>query len=114
MSQILPGVYATINASALVSTPAVADRPVLIYGTAEKGVLDTPTLVTSLNDLELLFGSAEALTSGVASLTLVRAAALALNAQGGSAQVYCVRNYCLSSQTQIGCTWLIRIIQEGC
>lgn len=92
MSSNLPGVYPTINATSLSGTPTPDTRSALIFGTAEKGEIGSPVLITSLNDLHFYFGEAEDLASdGTATLTLVRATEMFLKAQGGTGFAYCVR-----------------------
>lgn len=87
---ILPDVYTTVNVGNFGATVIPTGRSTLIVGTAEKGVINTPTLITSLTELKTTFGEKDDLQSdGTAYLTLVRAAEYCL--AGGSTNIYCVR-----------------------
>jgi len=92
-ARIIPDVYSEIRPRGLATSLPFGLNTVAIIGTAERGELDTPTLLTSKQDMYDAFGEpGEYRTTATpegSELSLTRAGALAFD--GGAPQVYFVR-----------------------
>lgn len=92
-ARIIPGVYTEVRAVGLATSLPFGLNTVGIVGTAEKGDIDTPVLISSKQEMYETFGEpGEYRSSSVpegSELTLVRAGALAFD--GGAPQIYFVR-----------------------
>lgn len=93
MAKIIPGVYTDVRAVGLATSQPFGLNIVGIIGTAERGPVDTPTLISSKQDMYDTFGEpGEYMTINTpegSEKTLVRAGALAFD--GGTQQVQFIR-----------------------
>lgn len=92
-ARIIPDVYTEVRAIGLATSAPFGLNTVGIVGTAGKGVLDTPTLISSKQSMYDTFGEPGEYRSTTvaegAEKTLVRAGALAFD--GGAPQIYFTR-----------------------
>lgn len=91
--RIIPDVYAEVRTGAIATSLPFGLNTLAIVGTAERGTMDTPTLIASKQAMYDAFGEpgdyrTTAVSEG-SELTLVRAGALAFD--GGAPNVYFVR-----------------------
>jgi len=93
MAKIIPGVYTDVRAVGLATSQPFGLNIVGIIGTAERGPVDAPTLVTSKQDMYDIFGEpGEYITTDTpegSEKTLVRSGALAFD--GGTQQIQFIR-----------------------
>lgn len=91
MSQILPGVYPVIKAGDLVVSKPVSLNVLGLIGTANKGPLNTPILISSIQEAYETFGFPDEYdsTAQMEELTLSRGIQIAFDA--GASSIYAVR-----------------------
>lgn len=92
-ARIIPDVYSSVIPRGLATSLPFGLNTVAVIGTAEKGDLDAPSLVTSKQDMYDAFGEPReyrtTATPEGSELSLTRAGALAFD--GGTPQIYFVR-----------------------
>lgn len=87
---ILPGTYITVRDEALITAGRVSTGNIGIVGTANKGAVNTVTILSSFTEAREAFGTADAWVNGSSNeLTLVRALEQIFN--NGGRTVYAVR-----------------------
>jgi hypothetical protein len=86
---ILPDVYIDVRAEGLIAPAQITVGRMGILGTASKGPVLTPTILSSVQDARNIFGDYDAFANNPDALTLVRALELAY--EGGATTVYGVR-----------------------
>src|SRR5215207_8465950 len=87
---IIPGTYIDVRAEGLIGVSGIATGNVGIVGTAAKGPVSTPTILSSFGEARDTFGEYDGWTGGAAGeLTLVRALQQAF--ANGASTVYAVR-----------------------
>ena len=93
MARIIPGVYTDVRAVGLATSQPFGLNTVGIIGTAERGPVDTSTLISSKQDMYDTFGEPGSyITTDVpegSEKTLVRSGALAFD--GGAQQIEFIR-----------------------
>jgi hypothetical protein len=86
---ILPGVYIDVRAEGLISPGRVTVGNLGVVGTASKGPILKPILLSNIGEAREFFGAADAYDPAKRELTLVRALDLAFS--NGASTVYAVR-----------------------
>lgn len=87
---IIPGTYIEVRAEGLIGVTGVATGNVGVVGTASRGPVDAPVILSSMADAREIFGEYDGWTGGTNDeLTLVRAAQQLFS--NGASTVYAVR-----------------------
>ncbi len=87
---IIPGTYIEVRAEGLIGVSGIATGNVGVVGTASKGPVGTPVVLSTLSDAREVFGDYDAWAGGSANeLTLVRALQQVFG--NGGSTVYAVR-----------------------
>src|SRR5712692_2343503 len=86
---VLPGVYIDVRPEGLISPGQVTIGNLGVIGTASKGPLGVPVILSSFAEAKEKFGPYDAWNKGSAQLNLVRALELAFSF--GATTVYAVR-----------------------